>query len=108
MRLDGIVILDDCNPPNAERGSETPIGGAWNGDVWKLLAFLLAERPDLRVATLDADEGSASSPGSAGSPSVDEVIDVVAATSACPTSTSLDRMRVLNLVPPSRFDSLLP
>ena len=57
MRRDGVVILDDCNPKSAERSSETPIGGAWNGDVWKLPAFLIGERADLNVATIDADEG---------------------------------------------------
>ncbi len=108
MRPDGIVVLDDCNPPSAERGSETPIGGAWNGDVWKLLAFLVAERPDLRVMTLDADEGVGVVAGFGGpAPAVDE--SVIERYKALPYEhLASDRTRVLNLVPPSRFDSLLP
>jgi hypothetical protein len=107
MSRDGVVILDDCNPPNAERGSETPIGGAWNGDVWKLPAFLIGERPDLRVATIDADEGVGVVTGfGASPPAVDE--DVIARYKALPYEhLAADRRRVLNLLPPSRFDSLL-
>jgi Methyltransferase domain len=108
MRPDGIVILDDCNPLNAERGGETPVGGAWNGDVWKLPAFLIAERPDLRVMTLDADEGVGVVTGfGRPAPTVDErMIDRY---KALPYEhLASDRTRVLNLVPPSRFDSLLP
>jgi Methyltransferase domain len=107
MRRDGVVILDDCNPRSADRASVTPIGGAWNGDVWKLPAYLIAERPDLRVATLDADEGVGvitgfAGPGHAiGDTAVEEYkalpYDYLAA----------NRAEVLNLVPPSRFASLL-
>ena len=57
MRPDGVVIVDDCNPRSAERASDVAIGGAWNGDVWKFVAYLVAERPDLRVTTIDADQG---------------------------------------------------
>lgn len=107
MRRDGVIILDDCNPPSAERGAETPMGGAWNGDVWKLPALLVAERRDLRVMTLDADEGVGVVTGF-GSPNAVEK-SVVDRYKALPYEhLDSDRTRVLNLVPPSRFDSLLP
>lgn len=106
MRRDGVIILDDCNPPNAERGSETPIGGAWNGDVWKLPAFLIAERPDLRVATIDADEGVGVVTGFGESaPAIAEsLIDRYKALTY--EHLASDRTRILNLAPPSRFDAL--
>lgn len=57
MRRDGVVFLDDCNPRDASAGADIPTGGAWNGDVWKVAAFVTNERPDLRWQTIDADEG---------------------------------------------------
>ena len=108
MRRDGVVILDDCNPPSSERASEVPVGGAWNGDVWKVVAFLVAERPDLRVATIDADEGVGVVTGfGEGAPLADaRVIDRY---KALPYAhLSANRSRVLNLVSHSRFDALLP
>lgn len=107
MRRDGVIIIDDCNPPNAERGSETPIGGAWNGDVWKAAAFLVAERSDLRVATIDADEGVGIVAGfGKPAPVIEEsVIDRYKALRY--EHLAADRDRILNLVPPSRFDALL-
>lgn len=108
MRPDGVVILDDCNPRTAERGSDVPIGGAWNGDVWKVPAYLLGERPDLRVATLDADEGVGVVTGfGARAEPLDE--PTVARYKALPYEhLDSDRTSVLNLLPASRFDSLLP
>ena len=107
MRRDGVVILDDCNPPSAERGSATPRGGAWNGDVWKLPAFLIAERPDLHVATIDADEGVGVVTGfGAPAQAVSEV--VIERYKSLPYDyLEANRTAVLNLLPPSRFDSLL-
>lgn len=57
MRRDGIVFLDDCNPRDASAGADTPTGGVWNGDVWKIAPFVTNERPDLQWLTIDADEG---------------------------------------------------
>ena len=109
MRRDGVVILDDCNPRSAERGSPTPRGGAWNGDVWKLPAFLVAERPDLRVATIDADEGVGVVTGFGErrrGHAVDEA--VIEKYKSLPYDhLAVNRTEVLNLLPPSRFDSLL-
>ena len=108
MRKDGVVILDDCNPPSAERGSATPIGGAWNGDVWKLPAFLIRERPDLSTATIDADEGVGviTGFGSTEAPVDEAVIQRYKALEY--EYLAANRTEVLNLVPPAHFDSLLP
>lgn len=57
MREDGIIVVDDCNPPSRERAVDTPTGGVWNGDVWKIAAYLKDERPDLTYFTIDADQG---------------------------------------------------
>jgi hypothetical protein len=109
MRSNGVVILDDCNPPTPERGSDTPlIGGKWNGDVWKLPVYLIAERSDLAVATIDADEGVGVVTGF-GTPvqPVDQAL--IARYKLLPYEyLASDRTRVLNLVPQARFDSLLP
>ena len=108
MRRDGVVIVDDCNPQSAERGSEVPIGGAWNGDVWKLPAYLIAERPDVQVTTIDADEGVGVVTGfGAPKPSIDEA--VIESYKFLPYGhLEASRAQVLNLLPPSSFDSLLP
>lgn len=57
MCSDGIIFLDDVNPRTRQRSSASPIQGAWNGDVWKIAAFLSRGRPDLQFWTVDADEG---------------------------------------------------
>jgi hypothetical protein len=108
MRPDGVVILDDCNPRNAERASETPIGGAWNGDVWKLPAYLIETRRDLVVATLDADEGVGVVCGFGATPAPADPAEVERFKSLPYEHLAHDRTAVLNLVQPSDFDSLLP
>lgn len=57
LREDGVVVLDDCNPRSARLAAETGDGGAWNGDVWKVAAYVRREQPDLRFVTVDADQG---------------------------------------------------
>jgi hypothetical protein len=108
MRPDGVVIVDDCNPLSAERASDVPVGGAWNGDVWKLAAYLVAERPDLHVTTIDADEGVGVITGFAGpKPAVDDAI--IEKYKSLPYGhLEASRSQILNLRPPSSFDSLLP
>ena len=108
MHRGGVVILDDCNPRTAERGSETPIGGAWNGDVWKVPALLLELRPDLRTATVDADEGIGvvSGFGTATMPPDEAEVERFKALSY--DHLAANRTALLNLVPPAAFDSLLP
>jgi hypothetical protein len=107
MRPDGVVIVDDCNPRTAERGSEIPIGGAWNGDVWKLPAYLLVVRPDLRVATVDADEGvGVITRFGGGAPGPDDA--EIERFKALPYEhLAENRSSVLNLISPAEFGSVL-
>jgi hypothetical protein len=108
MRRDGVLILDDCNPRSAERAAEMPIGGAWNGDVWKLPAYLLEMRRDLHVCTLDADEGVGVVSGFGGTHAPPDPAEVERFKSLPYEQLARDRTAVLNLVAPSAFDSLLP
>lgn len=57
MSPDGLILLDDCNPPTAERASETPIDGLWNGSVWKVLPLLKPHINASHLHTIDADQG---------------------------------------------------
>lgn len=108
MRPDGVVIVDDCNPQSAERASDIPIGGAWNGDVWKFVAYLVAERPDLRVTTIDADQGVGVVTGF-GRRRAEIDGATIEHYKALPYGhLQAGRAQILNLQPPSSFDSLLP
>jgi hypothetical protein len=108
MRPDGVVIVDDCNPRTAERAAEIPIGGAWNGDVWKLPAYLLEARRDLRVATVDADEGVGVICGFGSPHAPPDPAEVERFKSLPYEHLARDRKATLNLVAPSAFDALLP
>ena len=48
-----VVLLHDCHPTNAAMGARERTTVAWAGDVWKVLACLRADRPDLTVTTVD-------------------------------------------------------
>ena len=53
----GTVVVHDCNP-QTEAAQRVPREQViWNGDCWKAIVRLRATRPDLRVYTLDTDEG---------------------------------------------------
>lgn len=70
----GVIILHDCNPKSDARA--TPVkksfeelipkikanmiegwDGGWNGDVWKTIVHLRATRKDLKIITIDDDQG---------------------------------------------------
>lgn len=107
MHPRGVVLLDDCNPRSAERAGDEPIVGAWNGDVWKVPAYLLEERRDLRVATVDADEGVGVVSGF-GTPPPPPDSEAVERFKSLPYEhLARDRTTVLNLVRPSEFDAIL-
>lgn len=74
LNAGGVIVMHDCNPLNyagafpvkesvnevialAEKGEVAGWNGLWNGDVWKTIAVLLAEREDLQIFTLDLDWG---------------------------------------------------
>lgn len=52
----GVIALHDCVPFSHEmttRDIADLPGGAWTGDVWKLIPILREHRPDLRIDVLD-------------------------------------------------------
>ncbi len=69
LKPDGVVVIHDCNPTNTL--AATPMesyaamreqhlqgrDGNWNGDVWKVVAYLRSLRPDLETVVLDCDHG---------------------------------------------------
>lgn len=48
-----VVLLHDCHPTDAAMASRERSTPAWAGDVWKVVACLRADRPDLAVTTVD-------------------------------------------------------
>lgn len=106
MRPTGVIFLDDFNPGSRERARDTPTGGPWNGDGWKLAVLLGRERTDLDLFTIDADEGIGVVTGfspelPAGQRISDEKIDTYKQLDY----DMLDRHRpsILNLISPKEF-----
>lgn len=48
-----VVLLHDCHPTDAAMAARERTTVAWAGDVWKVVACLRADRPDLTVTTID-------------------------------------------------------
>jgi hypothetical protein len=44
-----VIVFDDVRPRNETEAVRKPHGGAWTGDVWKIIPCLAAWRPDLRL-----------------------------------------------------------
>lgn len=63
LSQDGVIIMHDCNPLSKEAEASFAewqrrgYSGFWNGDVWKVIAYLLQARPDLDVFVADCDHG---------------------------------------------------
>jgi hypothetical protein len=115
MRDDGFIFLDDVNPQNETRASATPVPGSWNGDVWKVAAFVHAERPDLRLVTLDVDQGLGvvtgfgRSDGPANAAAIMPAPDLVERYKAKEyAQLASARSQLLNLMPARRFDLAKP
>jgi Methyltransferase domain len=108
MREDGVVVLDDCNPGSEGAAAATGDGGAWNGDVWKVAAYVRQVRPDLSFVTVDADQGVGVVVGFGASSSVPAVETVVEHYKALSYS-DLDRDRafLLGLVRPAPLSVIL-
>jgi hypothetical protein len=59
----GVIILHDCNPLTAEaevsyaEWEKKGFAGEWNGDVWKIIVYLISMVDDINVFTLDTDQG---------------------------------------------------
>lgn len=59
---DGLILLDDCLPPNLEMTErehrpdlrrDQNLKDWWTGDVWKVVCALRQYRPDLRLTAVD-------------------------------------------------------
>lgn len=48
-----VLLLHDCHPTDAAMAARERTTVAWAGDVWKVVACLRADRPDLAVTTVD-------------------------------------------------------
>ena len=48
-----IILLHDCHPTDEAMAARERTTVAWAGDVWKVVAALRADRPDLTVTTVD-------------------------------------------------------
>ena len=59
LRGDGVIVVDDCDPPNepASRPIKPAGNDPWCGDVWKSIAYLRSARRDLNVFVLDCAYG---------------------------------------------------
>lgn len=69
LKENGVIVMHDCNPASAAAAQfaysweeaashkHPEWNGAWNGDVFKALLQLRAERRDLNVSVLDCDHG---------------------------------------------------
>lgn len=53
MAPDGVVLVHDCVPIDAETASRERTTIVWSGDVWKVVPILRSARPDLQVTVFD-------------------------------------------------------
>jgi hypothetical protein len=113
----GVIIAHDCNPksesaaaPGTSPEARKTVPGhegqhAWNGDVWKAIVHLRSCSPDLNVFVLDCDQGLGFI--TRGQP--DNMLSCTPAQIDAMTYRDLaaDRERLLNLKPPSHFQTFL-
>jgi hypothetical protein len=68
LKPGGALVIHDCNPADADaaapgesydliRANRPGWWGDWNGDVWKTIVHLRAQRADLETVVLDCDYG---------------------------------------------------
>lgn len=107
MAPGGLIVLDDCNPRTRERAGDVVTGGAWNGDVWKVAAFLVNERPDLHYVTVDADEGIGLVNGFSGNHAFPTAETVAIYKKLDYSLLDEKRDQVLNLIPPTSVPRFL-
>ncbi len=100
MAPTGLIVLDDCNPVSANLASDKPTGSAWNGDVWKVMAFIRATQPQWRALTVDADQGVGLIWGfaAAAAPVADETISQFKGLTFA--DLERDRAGIIGLTPP--------
>lgn len=52
-KANGLILIHDCLPGDVEMSARTSNGGAWTGDVWKIIPALKKYRPDLKIVLVD-------------------------------------------------------
>lgn len=52
---DGVILIHDCLPIDAETSAREQTSAVWSGDVWKVVVALLRHRQDLTVTTVDVE-----------------------------------------------------
>ena len=52
---DGIIMIHDCLPIDAQTSARDRSTVVWSGDVWKVVVALRRHRPDLTVTTVDVE-----------------------------------------------------
>ena len=52
---DGIILIHDCLPIDAETSAREQTSMIWSGDVWKVVVALRRHRQDLTVTTVDVE-----------------------------------------------------
>ncbi|MGO9320647.1 MAG: class I SAM-dependent methyltransferase [Solirubrobacteraceae bacterium] len=114
MHPDGLVFLDDMNPRSRKRAADVPYGKVdvpggvmWNGDVWKIAAFVARARPDLTLSTVDADQGVGVLSGFGTSGNEDLHAEIERCKALDYSELESAREQLLHLVPPSEFGQIL-
>ncbi|MDE0065684.1 MAG: class I SAM-dependent methyltransferase [Acidimicrobiaceae bacterium] len=52
---DGVILIHDCLPIDAETSTREQTSMIWSGDVWKVVVALRRHRQDLTVTTVDVE-----------------------------------------------------
>ena len=114
MRPDGLVFFDDMNPRTRQRAADAPTGEVdvpggviWNGDVWKIAAFVARARPDLTLRTVKADQGVGVLSGFGKSHNEDLQAEIERCKALDYSELKNGREQVLHLVPHTEFGHIL-
>jgi hypothetical protein len=102
-----VVLLHDCHPTDEAMAARERTTVAWAGDVWKVVAALRADRPDLTVTTVDVGPTGLGVISGFGK-GFDDLAGTIERHRDLPWSALADDPdRLLHLVPP-RWDDVVP
>jgi len=57
LKEGGAIVVHDCNPVEEITQRRKRASDVWHGDVWKAILKLRIESPDVKIYTVDTDEG---------------------------------------------------
>lgn len=102
-----VVLLHDCHPTNEAMAARYRTTVAWAGDVWKVVAALRGDRPDLTVTTVDVGPTGLGVISGLGR-GFDDLADTIERHRDLPWATlAEDPDGLLHLVPP-HWDEVVP